>query len=196
MRKKINPDASAIRNAYAEKGVADFYAAEGHLYKNPHEPQVAELVAKSTSWWTGNKVWDLCCGSGEVSRAILKGVSSPDIFASDPFTGMAFKDQHPDIAFADWTFEDIAKGVASNHRFDAVYCSFALHLCPEDWLYQVCNQIFNVAPVLIIITPHKRPVLESYPDFSKFASCNVLTERGKQVFAKAYRRLWSEPPGI
>lgn len=191
MPKKINPDPSAIRNEYAEKGVADYYASEGHLYQNPHEPQVAELVQISLSWWTGNTIWDLCCGSGEVTRALQKELPDVSIFASDPYTLKAFSKIHPCISTANWSFEDIAGGIAAGRKFDAVYCSFALHLCPENWLYQVCNQVFDLTPVLIIITPHKKPVLEKYPDFKKTAQTSVFTERGKQVFAKAYQRDWS-----
>jgi hypothetical protein len=59
------------------------------------------------------------------------------------------------------SFEDIEAGALIERRFDCIFCSFALHLVKEDRLLTVCVQLAIVSPHLIIISPHKKPHIES-----------------------------------
>ncbi|CAD7935921.1 unnamed protein product [Amoebophrya sp. A120] len=47
-----------------------------------------------------------------------------------------------------------------NNNFDLIVCSYALHLCPQDQLPMVALLLSDVAKFLLIVTPHKRPVLK------------------------------------
>jgi hypothetical protein len=45
------------------------------------------------------------------------------------------------------------------------------------------------APVLVVITPHKRPALEELPGIELVWEDFELTERGKKVRLKVYQRM-------
>jgi hypothetical protein len=61
-----------------------------------------------------------------------------------------------------------------------------MHLCPEKQLYPLVIKLFAHTKSLVIITPHKRPALETLTgvelDFTDF----VLTKRGKKVQLKHF----------
>jgi hypothetical protein len=70
--------------------------------------------------------------------------------------------------------------------FSSIICSFAMHLCDEKQLYPLVNQLFTYSKNIIIITPHKRPALETLTNVMLNFDDFVLTERGKKVFLKSY----------
>lgn len=61
-----------VRHAYEELGPAGFYELHGATYRNPHEAAIRgilrELVAESKICLAS--VYDLACGSGEVTLAL------------------------------------------------------------------------------------------------------------------------------
>ena len=69
----------AIRNMYAQMGVDNFYKEHGNEYKNPHTEIINQLLSKVD---VGDKILDLCCGSGEVTKNFL----NKDIIGCDPYT--------------------------------------------------------------------------------------------------------------
>lgn len=173
------------RAAYAV-GVDTFYTQHGAQYRNPHEPVVHALLQDAFSLLQQQQqqdaqpirtVLDLCAGSGEVSRCVLanwekekrcKHNKNTDdnnnalcLDAIDPYTYEAYEAamQRP---CQRRSFIDIAATGLSRHDYDVVICSFALHLAPPSVLYAVCVQLALSARYLIIITPHKRPVVEEY----------------------------------
>jgi hypothetical protein len=76
--------------------------------------------------------------------------------------------------------------VAVFEPFSSIICSFAMHLCDEKQLYPLVNQLFTYSENIIIITPHKRPALETLTNVTLNFDDFVLTERGKKVFLKSY----------
>lgn len=97
---------------------------------------------------------DLACGSGEVTLA-LPGTHVEGI---DPFTGDAYCNRTGQEAEA-LSFEDIAVGVLESRNYSLVISSFALHLVERSRMPTVVYQLARVSPMLLVITPHKRPEL-------------------------------------
>lgn len=131
-----------------------------------------------------NQSFDFCCGGGEVSMA-LKDLGYTNTIASDPFTQAAYA-KNINKNCLDYTFMDIIKGKLTG-VYTSIICSFAMHLCPEKQLYSLVWQLFNHTNSLIIITPHKRPILEDLEGVNLVFEDFVLTkERGKKVRLKCY----------
>ena len=144
----------AIRNMYSELGVDEFYREYGNEYKNPHADIIKKLLFDVDA---GDSILDLCCGSGEVTRCFPE----KDVTGCDPYTHELYK-KLTGREVLTYSFKDIALGALSEYRFDTVICSFALHLCEGSLLNQVLFQLAVISNKLIILTPHKRPVIRSY----------------------------------
>jgi hypothetical protein len=80
----------------------------------------------------------------------------------------------------------IPNPLQSELPFSSIICSFAMHLCDEKQLYPLVNQLFTYSKNIIIITPHKRPALETLTNVTLNFEDFFLTERGKKVFLKSY----------
>lgn len=159
----------SIRGQYEAHGARGYYERFGAEYANPHEAIVASVVTDAIVARLGRpeagqpapRVLDLACGSGEVTRALerLLGWPPEALVACDPYTGEAFEARVGRPA-QPWSFEDVAAGaLAELPRFDAVVCSFALHLADPSRLPNICWALASVADWLLILTPHKRPEL-------------------------------------
>lgn len=173
-----------IRGLYESFGAENYYQEYGNEYKNPHEKEVQELVKRHFSRWdTSGGVLDFCAGSGEVTRALLD-CGCARVAGSDPYT-FGLYEKNTGITCARWSFDDLLRG-ADMGRYSLMICSFALHLCPEKDLFPVVWQLFAAAPVLAIITPHKRPELEKLPGVHLLWEDFELTPRGKKVRLKVY----------
>lgn len=180
---KNNP----IRKSYESLGVEQFYRQEGDHYANPHEAQVVALLQQNNHHIDYKKVLDFCCGSGEVTVA-LANMGFGDTVGSDPFTQAAYQKRTGKTA-SDWNFEYVIRN-GFQDTYSAVICSFAMHLCPEAQLFPLVMQIFQSTRQLVIITPHKRPALEQLDGVELAFVSDVLTERGKKIRLKSYRRAW------
>jgi 2-polyprenyl-3-methyl-5-hydroxy-6-metoxy-1,4-benzoquinol methylase len=154
-----------VRNEYADHpgGAEGWYRDQGAEYRNPHAAAVTTTVGEAVSRWpslfAAGRVLDFCCGSGEVTRALLNlGVNDSTIDSSDPFTGLAFAAACPGRTLTgEWTFADVEHGALAEFRWNTVVCSYAFHLCEQSRLAAVCTQLSSVADHLVIVTPHKRP---------------------------------------
>jgi len=142
-------------------GVQAFYERTGSRYRNPHEPAVREALHQSLVRWQPdlNNVLDLACGSGEATLA-LRQTGCTNITGMDPYTGSAYFERTGQNAEA-LTFEQISTGLISDRRYSLIVCSFALHLVAESRLPLVAYQLSLIAPALLILTPHKRPILRA-----------------------------------
>ncbi|MCH2022763.1 MAG: hypothetical protein MK207_09820 [Saprospiraceae bacterium] len=173
-----------IRNLYEQLGVDKYYQDYGNEYKNPHIEQIRELIINNSQKLDYTSVLDFCTGGGEVSL-ILRSLNYDNYKASDPYTHHLYKKNLNKECYK-WSFNDIIKGKMAG-KYSCIICSFAMHLCPKEKLYDLVIQLFQHSQNLVILTPHKRPVLELfsgvelvYTDFSK-------TEKGKKVFLKHYK---------
>lgn len=178
----------AIRNEYAESGVEAFYLLNGETYTNPHEAQVSALIKKNAHKLDCSCVLDLSCGGGEVTRT-LQALNYENIIGSDPFTFLLYEKLTCKKCF-NFTFDDLVRGKHLNvwyeKQFSTIICSFALHLQPEKKLYPLVSALFFLTDTLLVITPHKRPILENFENILLIETDFVLTERGKKVFLKRY----------
>lgn len=173
----------AIRKYYEEKGVEAYYKENGASYQNPHFSQIKSLLVANQYRIDYNNVLDFCCGSGEVSL-ILKELGYPNSKASDPYTQDAYI-ANMGKPCAPWSFNQVVRGELEG-EYSAIICSFAMHLCEKEKLYPLVYQLLQHSPMLVILSPHKRPDLRTisccefiFEDFS-------LTSRGKKVYLKAY----------
>ncbi|NJK43296.1 MAG: class I SAM-dependent methyltransferase [Pleurocapsa sp. SU_196_0] len=148
-----------IRPQYDQLGVEGYYRTHGSSYRNPHEFAVHELlegIIKTNDPDLSN-VLDLACGSGEVTLKLLE--FGARVHGIDPFTGAAYLERTGQIA-EPLTFEDIANGALEGRAYSLVVCSFALHLVEASRLPMLCYQLARVTSKLVILTPHKRPVIQ------------------------------------
>ena len=156
-----------VRDEYARPpgGAVGWYAEHGSTYRNPHEDAVAAMVVRavrtSPDSFAAGRILDLACGSGEVTLALREtGIDPTRIDAADPFTGAAYFARTGTMP-AVWTFADIAQGALVRRRWSTVVCSYGLHLCEASWLAPVCVALAGAADSLVVITPHKRPVIRA-----------------------------------
>ena len=178
----------AIRNQYAEQGVDAYYEEYGNTYENPHFAQIATLLENNKSRIDYSQVLDFCAGGGEVSQ-VLQKLGYAEVIGCDPYTHELYI-KHTQRPCLNFNFQEVIQGKMNealiSQKFSGIICSFAMHLCPEKQLYPLVYNLFQLTNQLVIITPHKRPVLEDIAqvrlDFEDF----VLTERGKKVKLKSY----------
>jgi SAM-dependent methyltransferase len=153
--------AEPIRPAYDRLGPDAYYAAHGHDYANPHEPIVRRLL---TEWYESRRppvdarILDLACGSGEVTCFFLE-CGHRQVTGADPFTAEAYR-RRTGLDALPLDFVSIAQGALADRRYDFVICSFALHLAESGLAPQVCVRLAEIAPELIVLTPHKRPEIK------------------------------------
>ncbi|PCH40167.1 hypothetical protein WOLCODRAFT_98433 [Wolfiporia cocos MD-104 SS10] len=72
----------SMRDNYAELGVEEYYRRVGATYRNPHFPGVRSCLFRwMNAWWecersnspsNGFTVFDMACGSGEATLAVLE----------------------------------------------------------------------------------------------------------------------------
>lgn len=151
--------ATSIRSGYEKHGVSEFYASQGSSYRNPHEGAVrASLAATHEAWVLDlTHVLDLACGSGEVTLAAYE-LGAAKVDGVDPYTGDAYRDRTGQEAER-LSFEDIGGEALDGRRYSLVVCSYALHLCPPSHLPRLLYALGRVCDTLLILSPHKRPVI-------------------------------------
>jgi trans-aconitate methyltransferase len=149
-----------LRHQYSEHGVRGYYEQFGAHYRNPHEAQIADALKMALLRWAldTQDVFDLACGSGEVTLA-LQALGVTRITGADPYTAAAYQARTGQTALTT-SFEDIAAGKLTR-SFSLIVCCFALHLLDESRLPLVAYQLAQLAPQMLILTPHKRPHLKS-----------------------------------
>ncbi|MCU0514849.1 MAG: methyltransferase domain-containing protein [Anaerolineae bacterium] len=147
----------AIRKAYERLGPDEFYRQHGATYRNPHEASLRQALAQAVHAWQPDlaQVLDLACGSGEVTL-LLRELGSPAVTGIDPYTGAAYQERTGQAA-RPLSFEQIAAGALAGEQYSLIVCSFALHLVALSRLPLLLYHLAQLAPHLLIVTPHKRP---------------------------------------
>ena len=155
------PDPQSIRGEYEQRGVRGFYEHSGADYRNPHEPQVRRCLAHAVRAWRPDlsRVLDLAAGSGEATLA-LRELGAAEVDGVDPYTADAYA-ARTGRAAERFTFEDVAAGVLGERHYSLIVCSFALHLCEPSRLPAVAQQLALIGGSLLVLTPHKRPVIRA-----------------------------------
>jgi hypothetical protein len=174
-----------IRPLYDELGAEGYYAAHGDSYSNPHQPEIEALLRRNFERLDcSGGVLDFCAGGGEVSQ-VLQSLGVEKITGCDPFTHDLFERQ-TGLPCLRHSFRDVLRGADLGGPYSLIVSSFALHLCPLADLWPLTYALFQAAPTLVVLTPHKRPELEKLPGFELLWQDAVANERGKQVRLKEY----------
>lgn len=174
-----------IRNLYDTYGPEGYYKAHASDYENPHIDQISALLKRNMDQWRGKTVLDLGAGTGQVSQVLLQN-GNQNIFGIDPFLHREYQLKTGKLCLP-LDFDGIVKG-AELPPFEAVIASFSLHLCSHQALFPLFWRLTENNATVAILTPHKRPDLSPYPQFEEIASDFELTEKGKKVFYRLYRR--------
>lgn len=149
----------AIRNEYDQLGPKAFYEKHGHAYRNPHEKLIRTALRElaATGGLDLSNVLDLAAGSGEVTLAVRElGGKAAGV---DPYTHAAYLERTGQVC-EQMTFEQTAAGALAGRNYSLVVCSFAMHLVEVSRLPLLAGALAEVSPALLILTPHKRPILE------------------------------------
>lgn len=151
----------AIRSEYETHGVRGYYEQHGAQYRNPHEQAVARALAAAVRAWRLDlsRVLDLACGSGEATLT-LQALGAGAVAGVDPYTGRAYQDRTGQVA-EPFSFEAVALGALAGRSYSLIVCSYALHLLQPSRLPRLAYMLSQLAPALLVLTPHKRPVLRA-----------------------------------
>jgi hypothetical protein len=155
-RRRANSDDGA--RAWYQDGPADYYREHGANYSNPHAPIVAACLDRARVDWNLDltSVLDLACGAGEVTVGLqphCKQIAGIDPFTHDAYTRVT------GLPCERMTFEDISVGGLRGRSYSMIVCSFAMHLCPLSRLPALVMALSQIAPALLILSPHKRPAI-------------------------------------
>ena len=174
----------AIRHHYEQLGAQGFYEQHGAAYRNPHEAAIDAVLRAVVPQWQLDlsRVLDLACGSGEVTL-VLRALGAGLVDGVDPYTGAAYL-ARTGVAAEGFSFEQIAEGALAGRAYTLIVCSFAMHLLPASRLPSLLFRLAELAPRLLILTPHKRPELK--PAWGWALEEEMVLER---VRARLYRRI-------
>lgn len=186
MGSSSDPDNASIRAGYQRHGVRGFYERIREAYRNPHEAAVRSALQAGLSRWPVDisRVLDLACGSGEVTLA-LQALGCSSIAGIDPYTAPAYQ-KRTGQPVEPFTFAQIAAGALTGRRYSLIVCSYALHLVPASRLPLLAYQLQQIAPALIVFTPHKRPQLREAWGWRLVEEIVVERVRARLYFATAH----------
>lgn len=150
----------SFRHLYSINGSDDFYTNIKYNYKNPHEYIIHDIIS-NFKFKYDTTFLDLGCGGGEVTRA-LQSRGYKYIDGLDPYTFDLYY-KNTGIKALQYSFQDIAYSkLVELDNYNVVIASFSLHLCPEHLLNLVCLNLALKSKWLIILSPHKNPVLNEH----------------------------------
>lgn len=146
----------SFRKLYSIGGSDDFYTRHANEYKNPHQAIITKITS-SLKFPLDTKFLDLGCGGGEVTMT-LQSMGYTNIYGMDPYTSSLYEKNTGIIALQN-SFQDVANNCLQDEQYDVVIASFSLHLCPSQYLKLTCINLALVSKYLVIISPHKNPVI-------------------------------------
>lgn len=172
----------SIRSWYEQVGVEGYYKLHNEDYNNPHFYIIKDLLTNYIKQNDiGNNILDMCCGSGEVTHILKEVNKNFNIEGLDPYTVSAYS-KNTGLNCIKYDFKDILRGQLLNKKYDTIICSFALHLCEESMLNTVLYQLSLISNRLIILTPHKRPEINSWWK-------EIYKEKKDKVTIRVYERI-------
>jgi len=176
--------APKIRPLYEEHGAEGYYREFSDDYENPHLQQIRALLERNYARFDcSGQVLDFAAGGGEVA-SVLQSLGTKNMIGCDPFTHALFE-RKTGLPCLRHDFKDVIRNGLSG-QYSLIVSSFAMHLCPAKDLFSLTWNLLQAAPLLVIITPHKRPELEKLQGIELLWEDAVETERGKKVRMKGY----------
>jgi hypothetical protein len=176
--------ARSIRPLYDQYGAEGYYQSQGDSYENPHLPLIERLLERNGHRLNmDGKILDFAAGGGEVTRTLVR-MGAREVEGSDPFTWTLYE-KKTGLPCHRYSFMDVVKN-GLDGAYSTIISSFAMHLCPHKDLFSLTWNLFQATPLLVIITPHKRPELELIPGVELCWQDITEDERGKKVRIKAY----------
>lgn len=161
---------------YQKHGIDSFYTKIGEDYYNPHEKDIKTLI---TAIYEPNLTYlDLGAGDGIVSQALIEA-GCLNVEGCEPYLFDLYK-KRTNKNCLKLTFEDISKGLLTK-KYDVIICSYAMHLLDESFLPNLLYYLSQSANQLIILSPHKRPKIESYWSLS---NTEVLNKTKMKTYTK------------
>lgn len=142
----------SLRSLYKKHGFIKYYEHEAKDYSNPHAPIIAKGLTKVIDEWNlpRNNILDLASGNGLVTK-LLTELDCSNITSVDPYLGSSDTLRY--------SFDDITN-LIFNQQFSLTICCFALHLLESSKLPSFLYSLREMSPQLLIISPHKRPVIK------------------------------------
>lgn len=136
------------------QGVQSYYQNIGNNYTNPHKNIIQSLVKDYCSHH--KTILDLAAGTGEVTLALPQS----QVTGVEPFLTLNYikNTNRPCLPFL---FEDIAEEKLKGY-WEAVICSFALHLVSDSRLPKILYSLADISSNLYIISPHKKPNIQHF----------------------------------
>lgn len=175
-----------IRPLYDKHGVDAYYRDHAGAYENPHFQEIKTLLHQNLYRLDTGAVLDFGAGGGEVTLA-LQDQGIQNITGCDPYTFELYE-KNTGRPCLRHSFKTVIKSGLPG-PYSVIISSFALHLCPAKDLFPLTWNLLQAAPLLVVLTPHKRPELETLPGIELVWADFALTERSKKVRCKAYRLL-------
>lgn len=174
----------SIRPLYDKHGVDEYYRDHAGAYENPHFQEIKTLLHQNLHRLDTSAVLDFGAGGGEVTLALQdRGIQT--IAGCDPYTYELYE-KNTGRPCLRHSFKTVIK-TGLPGPYSVIISSFALHLCPVRDLFPLTWNLLQAAPLLVALTPHKRPELEALPGIELVWADFALTGRGKKVRCKAYR---------
>ena len=174
-----------IRPLYDKHGAEGYYREFADEYENPHLPEIRALLERNFERFDlSGTILDFAAGGGEVTGT-LQILGAKNLVGCDPFTHALFE-RNTGLPCFQLSFKDVIRNGLQG-QYSTIISSFALHLCPLKDLFSLTWNMLQHTPLLIIITPHKRPELEKLQGIQLLWEDAVETQRGKKVRMKAYR---------
>eukprot|EP00834_Sanchytrium_tribonematis_P005559 NODE_345_length_9042_cov_0.258973.p4 type:complete len:189 gc:universal NODE_345_length_9042_cov_0.258973:1331-765(-) len=145
-------------------GVDVFYIEKGDSYRNPHEERVLKVIKSmhkkfNLQKYTGTRILDLACGSGEASIALSQVCTNLQFTFIDPYTKNALSQRISNSTCHNISFMDIVNGSLNEIQpdsFHLIVISYAFHLIPQNIEKLFTMEISLHCNYLLLIHPHKR----------------------------------------
>lgn len=158
----------SFTDQYNKFGVKTFYKNLSD-YRNPHKDTVQQLVRMNCSHH--QSILDLGAGGGEVTLALPDSIST----GVEPYISHIYRNNTKQLKSKclEYTFHDIINGQLMGGRWDAIICSFALHLAEPRRMVELMWRLSLVSDNLYILSPTKQPIIDSaYWSLSKSFKSN------------------------
>jgi 2-polyprenyl-3-methyl-5-hydroxy-6-metoxy-1,4-benzoquinol methylase len=142
-----------IYQEYQRHGIDNYYRLYSNDYYNPHEEKIEKIYVKYIKdiIKETDKIIDIACGNGLISKLIYKYNKNKNISGCDPYFNNEYTQLH-------LSFEEIAIGKLNsyNKRYNIGFCSYAFHLLEQSYYYDFLTQLSLIVDKFIIITPSKK----------------------------------------